>query len=165
VGILLVLTVVRGVMLIGAYLPEDSREYTSQLVAQAVETSGGDRIVLIGSDAYIGDRNDELTPYLAAAEKYTQEDLYTDGFPEVKSGDVVITGALEYGVSAPYALPISDEKSNALIDGWKKFKDENRDYYVGQSYPQWYGYLFGYWLRGVPASKFDFPTYYIFAVS
>lgn len=38
------------------------------------------------------------------------------------------------------------------------FKNVNKGYYVGSAYPDYYYYLFGYWIKGTTGTDYEFPS-------
>ncbi len=160
---LMSILVLHGSLLIGAMIPYSARDHLDDCVAQAVEKNGEQRIVGLGIDIFItGWGQTEMK--VDVTDDYRILDLLRDGFPEFHSGDVVITGSFEYGQSAPYLFPIRSERVARIIGEWRDFKERYRDGYVGQAYPQYYGSLFGLWIKGTTLSDYDFPMNYVYAI-
>lgn len=76
---------------------------------------------------------------------------------ELQPGEMAITGGLEFGVGAPYILPVSHAKTFSQNDAWKTFKEINKPYWKWQLYPDYYYYLLGGWIRGGTLSTFTMP--------
>ena len=92
-------------------------------------------------------------------EDYRSDD---DGSMELRPGDLVITGNLEFGRAQKYLLPIKDEVILQLIDSWKEFQRVNEPYLCTTTYPALYYYLFGYYLKGSSAGSLEFPDNFIY---
>lgn len=81
-----------------------------------------------------------------------------NGELEIRPGQLVITGAYGYHLGLPYLLPAGEEQEAIRL--WQAFREANREYLVGQAYPEWYYILFGCWLRGGTLSQYEFPVDY-----
>jgi hypothetical protein len=46
--------------------------------------------------------------------------------------------------------------------GWVDFRERNRDYVIGVSYPPSYHYIFGGWISGSTLGVYEFPINYIY---
>ena len=95
------------------------------------------------------------------------ESLYDGGYdgrfsaPEtarLEEGELLITATLDYSRCNRYFFPIYDEIVNAGIERWEMFKNVNKEYYVGSAYPDYYYYLFGYWIKGTTGTDYEFPS-------
>lgn len=161
-GALVGLTVLRGCILFGAYLPQTQAQKLDGYIEQAQQVSGGGRMIGLITNRYMTGHWTEFMEKYPQIELVELDELRRGEYPEMESGDIVVTGPLEMARAKPYLFPISDEGGQACIDGWAKFKQENAEHYIGQSYPQWYAPLFGFWINGVVA-EFDFPMNFVYA--
>ncbi|MDO4739730.1 MAG: hypothetical protein Q4A66_03605 [Eubacteriales bacterium] len=162
-GALLGLTVLRGALLIGAYLPDTAQPTLQAHIAHAKQIACEGRMLGLVTDRYMTGHWTSFREQYPEAMLVEQEQLEQNGFPQLHSGDVVVTGPLESGRAKPYLFPIEDEGMQRLIDGWAQFKEENEAFFVGRSYPAYYVPLFGFWINGV-VSEFDFPMNFVYAV-
>lgn len=76
----------------------------------------------------------------------------------IQPGQLVVTGAQAYYLGRPHLLP--DHAHSVQV--WSSFTEANRDYLVGQLYPDFYYYLFGGWIRGSTLSQYELPCHYIY---
>lgn len=90
------------------------------------------------------------------------DEMYEGDFPTLEPGQFLVTAPLEYCFASEYLFPIDHWLVSNMIDGWKRFKADNQQYYIGQPYPTAYYYLFGYWLHGTSGTMFEFPTNYVY---
>lgn len=162
--ILIVVLVLRGVLFVATMLPYSAQDHLNECIEEAIEISGGERIIGLGLETYITGGKENAIKNIEEAENITITDLRSDGFPVLQSGDVVITGSLEFGKAAPYLFKIQNDQVRQLIQGWEDFKSCYKNYYIGQSYPQIYGYIFGFWVKGTNISEYDFPINYVYAI-
>lgn len=98
--------------------------------------------------------------YLVCPEELSVTEMDLTSYEEKNNGltlapgELVITGAYDYWLAAPYIVPVEKSATEEL---WQEFKTENQAYYVGQLYPSTYYYLFGSWLRGGTLGQFMMP--------
>ncbi|MBP3648966.1 MAG: glycosyltransferase family 39 protein [Clostridia bacterium] len=81
-------------------------------------------------------------------------------FPEVESGEFVITAAMEYGYVKRAVL--KDLVVYPIEDKWDAFVAENLTGLIKNAYPQWYYSMFGYWLPASSGALFEFPNMCLF---
>ena len=95
-------------------------------------------------------------------QRVSLDQLMNGDFPEIQPGQLVLTDSMEHGW-AKYCLfaPNKDEMIN-LLSGWERFKEDNSEYYVGSLYPDYYYWLFGYWVHGSTATNYEFPNSYLY---
>jgi len=162
-ALLLGLSIARGVWFIGAYLPGDRADVLDGYIAQAQQIAGTDRITGLVTNRYMTGHWTRFRDRYPQARIVELSELHEGKWPELASGDIVVTGPLEMARAKPYLFPIDDAGVQNCIDGWAAFKEKYAEYYVGQSYPQYYAGLFGFWINGV-VSEFDFPMNFVYAV-
>jgi len=80
----------------------------------------------------------------------------------LKSGELLITGSIEYYRGSGYFFPVSNQTANEYCKRWEKFKALNHNFFVGAVYPARYYYLFGYWIKGTTGCPYEFPTNFIY---
>lgn len=88
-------------------------------------------------------------------------DLKDDRFREslrLQEGELLISTWQEHGIGNAYPLPIFSKPVKEYICLWRDFKAENEAYYLGQLYPDWYYYLFGFHVKGSSGMIFEFPA-------
>lgn len=76
----------------------------------------------------------------------------------IRPGELVITGNMDYNWGQPYIFPVEDK----YVPLWQQFKKENRNYYLGSLYPDYYYKLFGFWIKGTTGTVYEFPTVQFF---
>lgn len=80
----------------------------------------------------------------------------------LEKGELLITATLDYSRCNRYFFPIYDEIVNGGTASWEMFKKVNEEYYVGSAYPDYYYYLFGYWIKGTTGTDYEFPSNYVY---
>jgi len=162
-GALIALTVLRGAVFIGAYIPENKAAELDGYIAAAQEIAPDGRMIGLGTNRYVTGHWTELRDKYPQMHLIELESLRTGEYPVLQSGDIVVTGPLEMARAKPYVFPITDGEVQACIDGWARFKEDYAANFVGRTYPGWYAPLFGFWINGV-VSEFDFPMNFVYAV-
>lgn len=81
---------------------------------------------------------------------------------EMKKGEMVITQTLDHSRCNHYILPVEEYDIWVTIDRWDTFKSVNKEFFIGSAYPQYYYYLFGYWIKGTTGTDYEFPTNYVY---
>lgn len=158
IALLCCLMVLRGAGLV--YVMSSQQRVQGNMmaqIAQAVDESWEKTIFLKPYEIPLPDvelKSEERITLLDYVEK-------RGGDPSMSPGTLLITGAYEYLVN-DYMLPVlgSDETSEKVRNEayqWEFFKEINQCHYVGQSYPDWYYYLFGGWIRGGTLSATVIP--------
>ncbi len=160
---LIAVMIVRGLFYVYVMIPYSNAEYLTGCIEQAIDISGGKRIIGLALDTFVTGKGLDDIEYVQEAQSVELSDLKQNGFPTPQAGDVVITGSLEFGKAAPYLFDIDEPDVERLIEGWQSYKARFKNAYVGQSYPQYYGLLFGFWVKGTNVSEFDFPMNYVYA--
>lgn len=89
----------------------------------------------------------------------------TNNGMRVQAGELLITGSYEFALAHPYIFPVNDSDTYAQDAAWNEFKERNKYCYVGQSYPEYYYYLFGGWIRGSTLGTSLMPCNYIYYAS
>lgn len=99
----------------------------------------------------------ELLP--DAEEIYIQDERFrASDTAELYPGEMVITCSEDHSRCNRYIIPYEDDAVHELIFNWETFKHANAQYYVGQAYPEYYYYLFGFWIKGTTGTDYEFPT-------
>ncbi len=75
---------------------------------------------------------------------------------ELQPGQMVITGAQAFYLGQDYLLPVAQQEQFP-IQLWYAMQETNKEYLIGQVYPDLYYYLFGGWLRGTTLSQYEIP--------
>lgn len=76
----------------------------------------------------------------------------------LQPGQLVVTGAQAFYLGQPHLVG----NATANVITWSAFTEANRDYYVGQLYPDFCYYLFGGWIRGSTLSQYELPCHHIY---
>ena len=83
-------------------------------------------------------------------------------FPDLQSGQLIITDSLEHGWAKRCVFPPKNQKTINITQGWENFKADNQQYFVGTLFPQHYYWLFGYWVHGSTGTNYEFPNCYLY---
>ena len=94
----------------------------------------------------------------APVEAIPLDQLIRDGFPDVQPGDMVVTAPFEHYFAYSADLPVKNKSLARLTQNWLAFKEKNQAYYIGQPYPEWLYWLFGYQLHISTGTLFEMPT-------
>lgn len=157
--LLTILMVLRGASLI--YIMHDDGIVEDQIQSQIADVVDDqwNRTILINSYIVPFDTTQLKNPTVMRID--SMADFDANGI-ELQPGDLVITGAYEFGLGGKYVLPVSGEHATDRNNAWLAFKEVNRSYWKGQTYPDYYYYLFGGWIRGGSFSTFLMPCNYIY---
>ena len=112
-----------------------------------------------------------ITPYNLSFEGNEKTDIqkmtleqyneFSDVDLEISEGELVVTGGFPYALAGEYILPgNTNDKDRMAV--WREFTEVNAEYFVGQSYPDWYYYVYGGWIRGGTLSTSLIPCNYIY---
>lgn len=162
IALLCCLMTLRGAGLV--YVMSSQRRVEERMMAMISQTvdESWDKTVFLRP--YLIPLPEELKP----TEKVTLQAYLEQrsGDPSMSPGTLLITGSYEHWANE-YMLPIlgnseGSEKVREKAYQWEFFKEINRDHYVGQSYPDWYYYLFGGWIRGGTLSATVIPCNQIY---
>ena len=74
------------------------------------------------------------------------------------SGEMVITSTQAHSRCSRYILPSPNADARTLIRRWEDFQRLNDPWRVGSVYPEYYYWLFGYWVKGTTGTDYEFPT-------
>ena len=150
VVILALLLVIRGGWNIAAMTERQGARRLDALVASAAD-EGWRRTTLLEPGYFL--------PLDAAALKAPAEaDLLYDEARELEFGELVITATQAHCRCAHYILPIRHPTAELLIRRWDDFRALNGAYYRGSVYPEYYYWLFGFWVKGTTGTDYEFPT-------
>lgn len=142
--------ILRGGCLLYVMSSEDKvQESMMAQIEAAVDESWNNTVILRGYDMPLEEDR------LINPKKYNL-DMWLElhgGDPSLAPGTLCITGAYEYALAGDYILPVLakapvNQASAEENYKWDFFKEINGTHYVGQSYPDYYYYLFGGWIRG-----------------
>ena len=153
------LFIARGSYYIGVLTERYGPDRLDALIGQTADKSWCKTTLL--TPGYFVDFNrdslvDPHTEQLIKLKFEKEDDLLID------TGEMVITGSIEYGRGQGYFFPIDNEEANKHYERWEAFKRINSNYFVGSVYPQKYYYLFGYWIKGTTGCSYEFPTNYVY---
>ena len=148
--------VLRGAYLI--YLMTDNSDSTrmQQLVDSAVDEDWCETTILSGFMVF---PNNILTYPNTSVIDIRDERFSTSDTMLLHKGELFIAGARDHGISSfQFSFVPFDTLSGADEHAWVDFARVNAEYCVGRLYPEYYYYLFGYWLRGTTGTGAEFPT-------
>lgn len=145
------LLVLRGGGLVLAMTETDGAERLSSLMESSVTDSWKKTTLLL--PGYFLDA--DLTRTRSPAEL----DLTNEAFPgELEHGELVIVSTLDHSRANHYIVPPFHKGVKEIIRRWDDFKEINAPYRVGGVYPEYYYYLFGFWVKGTTGTDYEFPT-------
>lgn len=129
----------------------DDKEGFTAMFAEAVDDSWNQVILFepynIAAEYSFAENMDcpeDLTITETSLESYMERSTGLTMQP----GELVVTGAYEYALMAPYFVSYEKSITTESDDAWVAFKQANESYYVDQTYPSSYYYIFGGWIRG-----------------
>lgn len=88
-------------------------------------------------------------------------EAHNGGTMELTPGTLVVTGAYPFALAGEYVIP-GNTRDAETIDLWQEFAEVNEEYFVCQSYPDSFYYLFGGWLRGGTLSTSLIPCNFVY---
>lgn len=159
---LVVLTMGRTVLYVQALLPDNASDRLDRQIALAREIVPEGPMIGLATDKYITGHKTVFAEKYPFVQTIPLQILRTEGFPTPRKGEIVITGPLDCGKAMPYVLPLSDKELSRFIDAWQAYRTQYSAYRIGQVYPAYYGWLFGFRINGV-ISEFDFPMNSVYA--
>ena len=84
------------------------------------------------------------------------------GIYELRPGDLVIVGALEFSSASAYPLPPFRPNATVTHDSWEAFKAANEEHLVAISTPDWPYYFLGSFFKGGSFTNFTYPCSYLY---
>ena len=156
IGILTVLMVLRGGYNIFALTETNALESLTEMITPFLNCEDTEPL-LLGPGNYVPGLTKQLENPTRA--EIDNEEMFPDlASLNMKKGQLVITGTLDHSRCNHYLLPVHNANVENRIARWDAFQQMNQDAYVGQIYPEYYYYLFGYWLKGTTGTDYEFPT-------
>lgn len=98
----------------------------------------------------------------AQATQLGMNDTFITKTPSLKDCEFCVFGGYEYAIARNRIFEIKDENVLSATNGWNTFKEQNEQYLFDQLYPDYYYYLFGYWLEGSMGTLYEFPSVYYY---
>ena len=89
-------------------------------------------------------------------------DTFITKTPSLEESEFCIFGGYEYAIARNRMFEIKDADVLSATNGWNTFKEQNEQYRFDQLYPDYYYYLFGYWLEGSMGTLYEFPSVYYY---
>ena len=150
VVLLAALLVLRGSWNVLALTENDGASRLTTLIAESAGESW-QRTVLLKPGYFLSlDRSS-----LAAPEEV---DLLETEPWELDSGEMAVTSTQAHSRCNRYFLPSPNADARTLIRRWEGFRELNGAYFRGSVYPEYYYWLFGYWVKGTTGTDYEFPT-------
>jgi hypothetical protein len=150
-----VFMVVRGGFFVYALTKDSRGQYIVDTLVQHAEWDDRKMTIIYGYN-YIPQWGD------IPQRKYLYDRFdFLYGEPQLRPGEFGVTGAIEYAFSGISIFP-SQTLKEKLRSGWLAFREQNKDYLIGVSYPRYYHYIFGGWLPGSSLAYWEFPVNYIY---
>jgi len=98
----------------------------------------------------------------AQATQLGMNDTFITKTPSLEESEFCVFGGYEYAIARNRIFEIKDADVRSATNGWNKFKEQNEQYRFDQLYPDYYYYLFGYWLEGSMGTLYEFPSVYYY---
>lgn len=98
----------------------------------------------------------------AQATQLGMNDTFITKTPSLEESEFCIFGGYEYAIARNRIFEIKDANVRSATNGWNTFKEQNEQYRFDQLYPDYYYYLFGYWLEGSMGTLYEFPSVYYY---
>lgn len=98
----------------------------------------------------------------AQATQLGMNDTFITKTPSLEESEFCIFGGYEYAIARNRIFEIKDANVLSATNGWNTFKEQNEQYRFDQLYPDYYYYLFGYWLEGSMGTLYEFPSVYYY---
>lgn len=98
----------------------------------------------------------------AQATQLGMNDAFITKTPSLEESEFCIFGGYEYAIARNRIFEIKDANVRSATNGWNTFKEQNEQYRFDQLYPDYYYYLFGYWLEGSMGTLYEFPSVYYY---
>jgi hypothetical protein len=84
--------------------------------------------------------------------------------PDFEPGVYVVTQPYQFALARSGLFPITNEEVLTISEKWKEFREYYDVYLYAKQYPDYYYYLFGYWLEGSTGTTYEFPTIYYYYI-
>ena len=148
--------VLRGAWLVGAMSARNDGARMTALIESAVDGAWDRTTVLSGYIIFPeGLENETETTVVNITDaRFCDEDAM-----RLAPGELFIAGARDFAIGG-FQYNFLPKKYSVFADStaWRSFAAVNEEYCVGRLYPQYYYYLFGYWLSGTTGTVLEFPT-------
>jgi hypothetical protein len=89
-------------------------------------------------------------------------DAFVTTTPSLEDSEFCVIGGYQYGIARNRIFEIKDADVLSATNGWNSFREQNEPYRFDQLYPDYYYYLFGYWLEGSMGTLYEFPSVYYY---
>ena len=159
VSVLTALMICRGSWYVGALSERDAGRRLDRLILAARDEKDEPADLLATRPVHgpFLDYDKSLIPH--SEEIHIQDERFrTPETAELYPGEMVITCSEDHSRCNRYIIPYEDDAVHELIFNWETFKHVNAQYYIGQAYPEYYYYLFGFWIKGTTGTDYEFPT-------
>ncbi len=98
----------------------------------------------------------------AQATQLGMNDTFITKTPSLEDCEFCVFGGYEYAIARNRIFEIKDANVLSATNGWNTFKEQNEQYLFDQLYPDYYYYIFGYWLEGSMGTLYEFPSVYYY---
>jgi len=96
------------------------------------------------------------------ATQISLNDAFVSAMPSLKAGEFCILGGYQFCVARNRIFEIKNADVLSITNGWNFFRDKNDKFLFYQLYPDYYYYLFGFWLEGNMGTLYEFPSVYYY---
>jgi len=117
----------------------------------------GAAVTVLGSNFLPGHANGTLT-------KIPTDEVFLHDDPEFDAGAYVVTQPYQFALARSGLFPIANEDVKTISEQWKLFRENYDVNLFYKQYPDFYYYLFGYWLEGGTGTTYEFPTIYYYFI-
>ncbi len=153
----------RGAFFVAVLSEKNSGDRLNNLILQAQDENWSETTLLATwplEGSYLSFDRELLVD---AEEVFIQDERFHEAdSAKLRPGEMAISGTEEFSRSNRYMLPYDNERIHDLIGNWECFKETNRSYFIGQVYPEYYYYLFGFWIKGTTGTDYELPTNYVY---
>jgi hypothetical protein len=151
--------IIRGAYFIYLLSDKDDKIHMAQLISETVDDEWKATTIISGFLVLPDDYTEY--PNLKVI-NITDERLVNPQSNGLEKGELLIAGASYYTDEYLYCdfLPSNyNDYGSTLV--WNNFAETNAQYYVGELYPNYIYYLFGYWMAGCDFNA-EFPAFHVY---
>ena len=155
-GVLMLIMSVRGIWLIAALTDNSDSKRMVQLINSAVDENWQKTTILSGYAVF----PDNILTYPSISVINISDSRFSNAeTAQLEKGELFIAGARRFALhSFQVNFTRKDFTSDSDASAWTLFSATNSEHLIGTPYPQYYYYLFGYWICGTTGTVLEFPT-------
>ena len=153
------LMVARGALLLFMLSDRGEEKYSSQKLQSQLDGRDIKSVEKMGVFFKPGFELETLSPEVVSV---GIGDLWDGNFPEMESGQAILTCSMEHGWAKYCLFPPRNREIINITEGWEQFKADNEPYLVGKLFPDYIYWLFGFWTHGSTMSNYEFPSNWLY---